>query len=92
MKCYILTLPLFLSACSAIQTNNDALEAVFSVAVAIVKSDGTSSRCAQGHVQDRVNCHEIKRAQVESINNSRKKAVVNKYQAVHARQIPLPTF
>ena len=73
MKSFIIILTFFLSACSGIQTGNDVFDAIYSGTSAVIDSKGASSKCEQGHAQDRVNCRKKKQAQVDAINKSLKK-------------------
>ncbi|MBA6329257.1 hypothetical protein H4J46_15120 [Colwellia sp. MB02u-6] len=73
MKSLIILLPFFLSACSAIQTGNNVFDAIYSGTSAVIDSKGASSKCEQGHAQDRVNCLKRKQTQVDAIDKSLKK-------------------
>jgi len=70
MKFLYFTSFLLLSSCSSIDTGNPAFDAIFSGTSAVIVSDGASSKCEQGHAQDRVNCRKRKQAQVDAINKS----------------------
>ena len=73
MKSSIIILTFFLSACGTIQTGNDVFDAIYSGTSAVIDGKGASSKCEQGHAQDRVNCRKRKQAQVDAINKSIKK-------------------
>jgi len=45
----------FVFSCCTLRTGNPTLDAIFSGTPAVIKSDGVSSKCEQGHTQDRVN-------------------------------------
>ena len=71
---YLSFISLFLlSSCGSINTGNHAFDAIYSGTSAVIASDGASSKCEQGHAQDRVNCRKRKQSQVDAINNSIKK-------------------
>jgi hypothetical protein len=70
MKYSIIILTFFLSACGTIQTGNDVFDAVYSGTSAVIANKGASSKCEQGHAQDRINCRKRKQAQVDAINQS----------------------
>ena len=73
MKYLCFSLVLLVSSCSTIDTGNSVFDAVYSGTSAVIASDGASSKCEQGHAQDRVNCRKKKKAQVEALNQSIKK-------------------
>jgi hypothetical protein len=73
MKSLIIILTFLLSACGTIQTGNDVFDAIYSGTSAVIDSKGASSKCEQGHAQDRVNCRNRKQAQVDAINKAIKK-------------------
>lgn len=73
MKSTIIILTFFLSACGTIQTGNDVFDAIYSGTSAVIDSKAASSKCEQGHAQDRVNCRKRKQAQVDAISKSIKK-------------------
>ena len=73
MKSSIIILTFFLSACGTIQTGNDVFDAIYLGTSAVIDNKGASSKCEQGHAQDRVNCRKRKQAQVDAINQSIKK-------------------
>lgn len=73
MKYLILIFTPFLFSCGTIQTGNDAFDAIYSGTSAVIDSKGASSKCEQGHAQDRVNCRNKKQAQVDAIKKSIKK-------------------
>jgi hypothetical protein len=73
MKSLIIILTFLLSACGTIQTGNDVFDAIYSGTSAVIDSKGASSKCEQGHAQDRVNCRSRKQAQVDAINKAIKK-------------------
>ena len=49
------------------------LGAVISGTAGVLQTDGASTKCEQGHVDDRDNCRKRNREQVEALNNSIKK-------------------
>jgi len=49
------------------------LGAVLSEAAGVIQSDEASSKCEQGHVDDRDNCRKRNKEQVEALNKSIKK-------------------
>ena len=77
MKYSIVALLFLLSACTTIDTDYDAFDAVYSGAAAVIANDGASEKCKQGHAQDRVNCRKKKKEQIvalsEAINKHSKK-------------------
>ena len=73
MKYLIFTSLLLISSCGSLRTGNPALDAVYTGTSAVIASDGASSRCEQGHAQDRANCRKKKQEQVNAINKSIKK-------------------
>ncbi len=64
---------LLISSCGSLSSGNPALDAIYTGTSAVIESDGASSRCEQGHAQDRVNCRKRKQSQVDAINKSIKK-------------------
>jgi len=49
------------------------VDAVFSGTAALIKGEEISSKCEQGHVDDRVNCRKKNQAQIDALNKSIKK-------------------
>jgi len=73
MKCFSFVFLFLLFSCGSLRTGNPALDAIYSGTAAVIKSDEASSKCEQGHVQDRIDCRKIKQAQVDELNKSIKK-------------------
>ena len=73
MKILFYTSLLLVTSCGSLSSGNPALDAVYSGTSAVIASDGASSRCEQGHAQDRANCRKQKQEQVDAINKSIKK-------------------
>ncbi|PKH56284.1 hypothetical protein CXF83_05400 [Shewanella sp. Choline-02u-19] len=70
MKILYFTCLLLLTSCGSIYTGNPVFDAVYSGTSAVIASDGASSKCEQGHAQDRVDCRKRKQEQVDAINKS----------------------
>ena len=73
MKYFSFVLFFLLFSCSTLRTGNPALDAIYSGTAAVIKSDGVSSKCEQGHSQDRVNCRKRKQSQVNELDKSIKR-------------------
>lgn len=73
MKYLSFVLVFLLFSCGSLRTGNPTLDAIYSGTAAVIKSDGASSKCEQGHTQDKVNCRKRKQSQVDELNKSIKK-------------------
>ncbi len=73
MKYLCFTSLFLIASCGSLHSGNPALDAVYTGTSAIIASDGASSKCQQGHAQDRANCRQKKQEQVDAINKSIKK-------------------
>lgn len=74
MKYFIFILVFFLCSCAELNSKNHTTETrsgnIGKLALAILESNDTASKCDQGHAQDRIDCRKRKQAQVDAINKS----------------------
>jgi hypothetical protein len=75
-----LIFPLVFCLCSCAGSNyskdshtNNRTGSAIDVAIAVLNSKDVSSKCEQGHAQDRINCRNKKKEQVDTLNNLIKK-------------------
>ncbi|MGL1957860.1 MAG: hypothetical protein OCD00_11155 [Colwellia sp.] len=80
MKYLIFILVFFLYSCAETNSRNNSTQNrpghIGELVIGVLKANGATSKCEQGHVQDRNDCRKRKQAQVDTINKSIKKHTV----------------